>query len=78
MAEYHLDVHGSINLSDYSSINDCMELVNRNDKFTISIEKGDKGNVDIICAMLKSNKFNVTETDKNKNGKYYIEAFKNK
>lgn len=76
MAQYHLDVSGRVKLSDYSSIHDYMELINKNDKFTISIEKGDKENIDIICNMLKTSKFSIIDTSGKENGKCSIEAFK--
>lgn len=78
MAEYHLDINGSIKLGDYSSIHDYMEFVNKNDKFTIMIEKSDKKNIDIVCKMLTDNKFNINKLDVNPSGKYYIEAFREK
>jgi len=76
MAEYHLDINGVIQLGDYSSIHDYMEFVNKNDKFTIMIEKSDKKNIDIICKMLTNNKFNISNLEANNNGKYYIEAYR--
>lgn len=78
MAEYHLDINGIIQLGDYSSIHDYMEFVNRNDKFTIMIEKSDKKNIDIICKMLTDNKFNISNLDTDTSGKYYIEAYRTK
>lgn len=78
MAEYHLDINGSIKLGDYSSIHDYMEFVNKNDKFTIMIEKSDKKNIDIVCKMLTDNKFNINKLDVNSSGKYYIEACREK
>lgn len=78
MAEYHLDINGSIKLGDYSSIHDYMEFINKNDKFTIMIEKSDKRNIDIICKMLTDNKFNINNLNVDSNGRYYIEAYRNK
>lgn len=76
MAEYHLDINGIIQLGDYSSIHDYMEFVNKNDKFTIMIEKSDKKNIDIICKMLTNNKFNISNLEDDNNGRYYIEAYR--
>lgn len=78
MAEYHLDINGSIKLGDYSSIHDYMEFVNKNDKFTIMIEKSDKKNIDIVCKMLTDNKFNIDKLNVDYKGKYYIEAYREK
>ncbi|MFL0249248.1 hypothetical protein ACJDT4_02350 [Clostridium neuense] len=78
MAEYHLDINGGIKLGDYSSIHDYMEFISKNDKFTIMIEKSDKSNIDIICKMLTDNRFNINNLNVDSNGRYHIEAYRDK
>lgn len=42
MSEYNLDINGVINLSDYSSINDYIDVVGESDKLIININYNDK------------------------------------
>ncbi|AAK81130.1 hypothetical protein BJV85_000707 [Clostridium acetobutylicum] len=76
MTEYQLKINDKINLSDYSNIHDYMEFINKDDKFTIVMENGDKKNVDIICNMLENNKFQIKQRYVDKNGKCNIKALK--
>lgn len=76
MTEYQLNINNKINLSDYSNIHDYMGFINKNDKFTIVMQNGDKKNVDIICSMLENNRFEVTQKYMDKSGKCNIKALK--
>ncbi|MFU0824366.1 hypothetical protein [Clostridium sp.] len=78
MSEYHLDIVGKINLSDYSKINDYMGMVDTNDKFTITFDNSSIERSDIIYSMLENNNFNIYSKGGNKDGKLYITASRNK
>ncbi|PJI08805.1 MULTISPECIES: hypothetical protein [Clostridium] len=76
MTEYQLNIKNKINLSDYSNIHDYMEFINKDDKFTIVMQNGDKKNVDIICNMLENNRFEITQKHVDKGGRCNIKALK--
>ncbi|KZL93140.1 hypothetical protein [Clostridium magnum] len=77
MSEYHMDINGSIELGDYSSIYDYISIVNKNDNLTISIHNDETQNVNIVCKMLETNNFVVNLYERQNDRKYYIEAYKN-
>lgn len=74
MSEYRMDISGTIELADYSSIYDYMAIVNRNDNLIITINNGEGENVNLICKMLENNNFIVDSNNKNNEGKCYIKA----
>jgi hypothetical protein len=76
MSQYRLDIKGSIDLSDYSNISDYLELVDTNDKFTITLDSIDSENVSLICSMLEDKHFQVTSQVEEHEGKVYISAFR--
>jgi hypothetical protein len=77
MSEYHMDINGTIQLGDYSSIYDYMYIVNKNDNLTISIQNDETQNVNIVCKMLENSDFVVDLYERQNDGKYYIKAYKN-
>lgn len=77
MSQYHMDINGTIQLGDYSSIHDYMAIVNKNDNLTISIENDETQNVNIVCKMLENSDFVVDLYERQNDGKYYIKAYKN-
>lgn len=76
MSNYKMDIKGNIELQDYSNIHDYIGIVDEDDNFTITIDKCDENNVDIICSMLKDNNFNIIEQGYDNRGVYYINAHK--
>ncbi|MGL4572789.1 MAG: hypothetical protein ACRCVJ_17205 [Clostridium sp.] len=74
MSDYRMDIRGVIGLSEYSNIYDYLCVVDKEDKFTISIDKEDEDSIHTINSMLKDNKFIVDGNGYDKNGKYYINA----
>ncbi|MEG1003656.1 MAG: hypothetical protein RSD13_02665 [Clostridium sp.] len=74
MSDYRMDIRGVIGLSEYSNIYDYLCVVDKEDKFTISIDREDEDSIHTINSMLKDNKFIVDENGYDKNGKYYINA----
>jgi predicted transcriptional regulator len=76
MSEYRLDIVGDINLSDYSSIHDYMEIIQRNDKFTITSKMKNSEEVEILCEMLVSNYFAIIQQGGKENGQYSITSQK--
>jgi hypothetical protein len=78
MSEYRLDIRGSIDLSDYSNISDYIELVDNDDRFTITLEAIDSQNFDLICSMLTDKKFIIATKGECSDGKMYISAVRKK
>lgn len=77
MSEYHMDINGTIQLGDYSSIYDYMAIVNKNDNLTIRIDNDETDNINIVCKMLETSNFIVDLYERQNDGKYYIKAYKN-
>ncbi|MFL0196205.1 hypothetical protein ACJDU8_11600 [Clostridium sp. WILCCON 0269] len=77
MSQYKMNIVGKINLADYSSIQDYMSIVNKNDNLTIIMDKNDDENVKIICNMLENKNFVINSSELHNGDKYYIKAFKN-
>jgi hypothetical protein len=76
MSQYRLDIKGTIDLSDYSNISDYLELVDTNDKFTITLDSIDSENANLICSMLEDKDFQVTSKVEEQQGTVYIAAFR--
>jgi hypothetical protein len=78
MSDYRLEITGRVDLSDYSNINDYIELVDKNDQVTISMDSIDSENVDLICKMLEEKRFNIASKGGHNDGRFYISAKRNK
>lgn len=76
MSEYHMNINGSIQLGDYSSIYDYMAIVNTNDNLTIIIDNDGSENVNILCKMLEGSDFVVDLYKKGVDGSYHIKAYR--
>ncbi len=76
MSDYKMDIHGIIGLSEYSNIYDYLCIVDKEDKFTISIDKENKDNLSTINLMLQDNSFIVDNEGVDANGNYFIKAHK--
>ncbi|OFI06930.1 hypothetical protein CLOACE_07240 [Clostridium acetireducens DSM 10703] len=74
MSEYFLNINGRLELSDYSSIYDYIDIVDKTDKLTINIDCNNK-DFDIIYVMLKNKKLSI-DYKKVKGEKYSIIAYK--
>ncbi|MDP4087689.1 MAG: hypothetical protein Q8930_00305 [Bacillota bacterium] len=74
MSRYRLDISGSIELGDYSDINDYIELVDYGDSFTVTFDRVSGENVDIICSMLQEKDFKIGSRTEGKGGKVYLSA----
>ncbi|MCT8976543.1 hypothetical protein N4T77_08035 [Clostridium sp. CX1] len=59
MSEYRMDIVGTIELADYSSIYDYIAIVNNTDNLTISIEDVENESINIICNMLEKSNFKI-------------------
>lgn len=77
MSKYKMNIIGRIALQDYSSIQDYMSIVNRDDDLTIIMDKNDDENVKIICNMLENKNFVISSNEACNENKHYIRAFKN-
>lgn len=78
MSEYKMEIKGEIGLSDYSNIYDYIGVVDTADNFTITLDSSQAENLDIICSMLKDNKFNILYQGEDSQGNYFINAIKKK
>lgn len=76
MSDYRLDITGEINLSTYSNIHDYMAIVGENDKVVITVQSGNRQNIDILCSLLKNEKFNINSEENDLNDKTSIFASK--
>jgi hypothetical protein len=76
MSEYRLEINGSIGLSDYSNINDYLNIIGENDKVTITVGSGETHNVDIITSILQRSGFEVALKGGHDDARYYITAFR--
>lgn len=78
MSQYELQINGGINLSDYADIYEYINLIGHEDRFTITMDRVDKQNAEVICSMLQNKDFSIIDKGQKKNGKSYITAFRNK
>lgn len=78
LSDYRMDIKGSIGLNEYSNIYDYLGIVDNDDKFTITLNKGNEQEINIINSMLRSNKFYIYEEGYNNYGEYHINAYKMK
>ncbi|NFJ06730.1 hypothetical protein FC905_17445, partial [Clostridium botulinum] len=62
-------------LSDYSSINDYINILDSKDEVIIEMNCEERQNIDIICNMLERSNFEINKKDILKEN-YYIEAYK--
>ena len=76
MSDYKMDIKGYIGLSEYSDIHDYFGIIDKNDRFRITIEKSDNNEIKIINSMLKKFGFFIYEQGYEGEGNYYINAFK--
>lgn len=76
MSDYRMDIKGSIGLSEYSNIYDYLNIVDKNDKFTVTINKNNEREISIISSMLRDSSFSIAEEGYNNYGDYYINAYK--
>lgn len=78
MSQYSLDISGRIDLSDYSVIDDYVNVVDEKDKIKISIDGYEKNEAGVICSILENRNFDIQSKGGETNGRYYIEAIKGK
>ena len=78
MSDYRMDIKGTIGLSDYSNIYDYIGVVDQQDNFTVTLDNIEQDNINIICSMLSDNKFIIYDQGYDVNGRYFINAHKNK
>ena len=76
MSDYKMDIKGDIGLSEYSNIHDYLGIVDKNDRFIITLDTKHEHEIDIIDSMLKDNNFLISEEGYDSSGNYYIDAHK--
>ena len=76
MSYYRMDIKGEIGLTEYSNIYDYLNIVDREDTFTIVINTKNEQEIGIIDSMLRGNRFCICEEGYNNRGEYYINAYK--
>ncbi|QAT41434.1 hypothetical protein [Clostridium sp. JN-9] len=60
MSDYRLWVNSDIQLQDYSSFDDYVNIVDKNDNLTITLHNNSDELKDIMCSILIKNNFSVT------------------
>lgn len=78
MSDYRMDIRGSIGLSDYSNIYDYIGVVDNKDNFTITVDNCGNESIQVICKMLSDSDFYIKDQGYDNQGRYYINAYKNK
>lgn len=78
MSHYTMEITGEIGLSDYSNIYDYIEVVDENDKFTISLSNVTDDNISMICSFLQDKNFRIVSKEQRADGSYYINALKSR
>lgn len=78
MSDYKMDINGVLGLSEYSNIFDYMGIVDRNDNFTITLNKVNENDISMITSMLKDSSFYIVDQGAGVDGNYYISANKYK
>lgn len=78
MSNYRMDINGIIQLSDYSLIQDYIEIVDNDDNIVFHINNNPETEIDILCNLLEKDKFTILSKLKNNEGGYYVEAKKHK
>lgn len=78
MSDYKMEITGEIGLSDYSNIYDYIGIVDNTDSFYLSMNNSSNENISIVSSMLKDSGFNIINEGYDSNGKYFINAYKNK
>lgn len=77
MSDYTMDIDGKIELSDYSNIFDYLNIIDKDDSFTIRIDKENKDDIGMISSILNDNNFIINYSQCDNIGNYYIMANKN-
>lgn len=76
MSDYKMDINGILGLSEYSNIFDYMGVVDRNDNFTITLNRANENDISMITSMLADKNFYIIESGTRVDGNYYISANK--
>jgi methanogenic corrinoid protein MtbC1 len=76
MSEYRLEINGTIGLSDYSNINDYLNIIGENDKVIITVGPGESHNADIISNILRHNGFEVFMKGGHDDSRFHITAIR--
>lgn len=76
MSEYCLNIIGDIELGDYSNIDDYISLISNEDRLTITLDKGNDMDKQLICSLLTNKNFQVCSCETCEDGKYHIIASK--
>jgi hypothetical protein len=78
MSEYRLDITGGVDLSDYTNINDYINLVDGDDILAISLDSVSPEHIGLITRMLESKDFDISSKGGHEGGKYVLFATKRK
>ena len=76
MSNYNMDISGKIELSDYSNIFDYLNIIDKDDNFSISINKNNSEDIEVISSILNDSKFIIHSTEYDDKGNYHINANK--
>lgn len=76
MSDYRLWVNSDIQLQDYSSFDDYVNIVDKNDNLTITLDNNSDELKNIMCSILIKNNFSVAVRKREDQDGYCIIAIK--
>lgn len=76
MSDYRLWVNSDIQLQDYSSFDDYVNIVDKNDNLTITLDNNSDELKNIMCSILIKNNFSVAVRKREDQNGYSIVAIK--
>lgn len=76
MSDYRLWVNSDIQLQDYSSFDDYVNIVDKNDNLTITLDNNSDELKNIMCSILIKNNFSVAVRKREDQDGYFIIAIK--
>lgn len=77
MSDYRLWVNADIQLQDYSSFDDYVNIVDKNDNLTITLDNNSDELKNIMCSILLKNNFSIDVRKRENQEGYYIVAIRN-
>lgn len=78
MPDYRMDVKGDLGLNEYGNIFDYMNVIDKDDSFTITLNGIGEREKSIITSMLRDGNFMIMKEGFDPKGQYYINANKYK
>lgn len=78
MSEYQMNISGEIGLSEFSSVDDYISLVDSKDSITVTFQNVDSDKLETLYKIFEKNDLYIKHTGGNIEGKHYIKAVKSR